>query len=318
MPPSPTISVCLPTCNRPQFLKEALESALNQVLLPSELLIGDDSGDDRSQDILAAISNSGKVPIIYRRNRPPLGQSANINMLFDAVSSENLVLLHDDDLLLPDALRDLSACWNDHPDLTAAYGKQYVISETGEIDEAASHLMNHDYFRRDAWAGLQHSSAIAGILQQFPNDCYMVRSSAARAIKFGSRGEVGNGCDYDFGLRLGLMRTGFFFLNKFTAKYRITHQSLSRSANDDTAMQAFRALQKTPALEEAAWARDFQLKRLATVAVAQLIRQDQKQEALRVFFSRHYPIAKRLHPRGICHFAKAFTGRFGLIHHRMA
>jgi hypothetical protein len=67
--------------------------------------------------------------------------------------------------------------------------------------------MNHDYFRSEPWAGLQRSSAVAGILQQFPNDCYMVRSAAARAIKWGSHEEIGNACDYVFGLRLGLTRT---------------------------------------------------------------------------------------------------------------
>jgi glycosyltransferase involved in cell wall biosynthesis len=313
---SPTISVCVPTCNRPELLKQALESVLNQTLLPSEVIIGDDSRDDKSQDIVVAIDNPGNVPIRYERNCPSLGQAANINMLFKAATGENLVLLHDDDLLLADALRDLSACWNNHPDLTAAYGKQYIISEAGEIDEGASHRLNCDYFRSERWAGLQDSSPVAGIIQQFPNDCYMIRSSAARAINFRPREEVGNGCEYDFGLRLGLARTGFFFLNKFTAKYRITSESMSKSATDDAAMQAFLLLQYTLVPEAAVWAREFQLKRLAQGAVAQLIRRNRKQEALDILFSRHYPLAKRFHPRGVFQFMKAFTSQSGFIPRR--
>ena len=313
----PTISVCVPTFNRPGLLKQALESALSQTLLPSELIVGDDSHDDLSEQVVAAIHNPHNVPVIYLRNSPSLGQAANINMLFQAVSSQNLVLLHDDDLLLPDTLRDLSACWRDHPDLTAAYGKQYIISEAGEIDEAASHQLNSDYFRSERWAGLQQSSAVAGMIQQFPNDCYMIRSSAARTIAFRPRQEVGNGCEYDFGLRLGLARTGFFFLDKFTGKYRITSESMSKSLNDDAAMQAFLLLQKTPVPEDAVWAREFQLKRLAQGAVAQLIRQNRKQEALDILFSRHYPLAKRLHPRGIYHFTKALASQSGFIRRRM-
>jgi hypothetical protein len=89
--------------------------------------------------------------------------------------------------------------------------------------------LNRDYFRSAEWAGLKLSSVEAGVLQQFPNDCYMVRSAAARAIDWRSREEVGHGCEYDFGLRLGLSYSGFFFVDAFTAKYRLTEHAVSKS-----------------------------------------------------------------------------------------
>jgi len=73
-------------------------------------------------------------------------------------------------------------------------------------------------------------------------------------------------------------------IDKFTAKYRMTSQSVSKSADDDAAMQAFLLLQKTVVPEDAVWAKEFQLKRLAVGAVAQLIHRDRKQDALDIFF----------------------------------
>jgi len=307
----PTISVCIPTCNRPALLKEALESVLNQTLLPLEIIVGDDSRDDSCEAVVAAISGAGRVPIIHKRNSPPLGQAANANKLFESASGQNLVLLHDDDLLLPNALEDLSACWNDRPELTAAYGKQYLVSERGDIQDRASQDLNRDYFRGEEWAGSRLSAAAAGVLQQFPNDCYMVRSSAARAVKCRPREEVGNACDYDFGLRLGIASREFFFLDKFIAKYRMTAQSLSKSSTDDAAMQAFSLLQQAAVPHQAVWAKEFQLRRLAPAAISQLIREGRSREAVEIFFSKNYPLSKRVHPRGIRQLAKALLNGRG-------
>jgi glycosyltransferase involved in cell wall biosynthesis len=124
LPASFTISVCIPTCDRPQLLRKALESALSQTLPACEILIGDDSSNDASEKVVAAARATSKVPLIYFRNLPPLGQAGNTNRLFRAATGECLVLLHDDDLLLPGALADLANCWKEHPELTAAYGKQ--------------------------------------------------------------------------------------------------------------------------------------------------------------------------------------------------
>ena len=307
---SPSTSVCIPACNRPGLLKQAIESALDQTTLPSEIIIGDDSRDDSCEQAVAPILTTSKVPIVYKRNSPSLGQADNTNMLFEAASSETVVLLHDDDLLLPSALQDLSNCFREHPQLTAAYGKQYIFSEDGNIDLDASERLNRDYFRSEQWAGVQRSSAAAGVLQQFPNDCFMLRTSAARAVKWRPRAEVGNGCEYDFGLRLATSHNGFFFLNAFTAKYRLTtSQSMSNNPNDDAAMQSFLVLRAAEVPEDAAWAKEFQLKRLAPRAIAQLLRRGRNEEALEIILSKHYSFETRVHPRGIYQLMKALVGK---------
>src|SRR5579863_5640188 len=120
---TPRISVCIPACNRPELLEDALNSTMQQALQPCEIVVGDDSRNDHCERVVMELRHSTNIPLHYIRNAPPLGQPGNINMLFDAAQGEYLVLLHDDDLLLTNALEDLAKCWTEHPDLTAAYGK---------------------------------------------------------------------------------------------------------------------------------------------------------------------------------------------------
>jgi glycosyltransferase involved in cell wall biosynthesis len=219
------ISVCIPTYQRPKFLQEALYSVFEQTLQPIEIVIGDDSDDNLTENLVLDIKKECKIPISYTRHSPSLGQAGNINFIYEIAKGEKIVLLHDDDLLLPNSLDDLNSCWDIHPNLVAAYGKQYFISNEGAIDMNHSYNINKFYFRTSNKSGLQKSSIEAALLHQFPNDCFMILASAAKAIKWRSYEEVGNGGEFDFSLRLAFEYSNFFFLDKHTAKYRRTKNS---------------------------------------------------------------------------------------------
>ncbi|MFN5857425.1 MAG: glycosyltransferase family 2 protein, partial [Pseudanabaenaceae cyanobacterium] len=140
-----SISVCIPTYQRPKFLQEALYSVFEQTLQPIEIVIGDDSYDNTTENLVLDIKKECKIPISYTRHSPSLGQAGNINFIYEIAKGDKIVLLHDDDLLLPNSLEDLNSCWNLHPNLVAAYGKQYFISEEGTIDQNLSSKLNQYY-----------------------------------------------------------------------------------------------------------------------------------------------------------------------------
>ena len=300
----PSISICIPTYQRPKFLKEALDSVLEQTLQPVEIVIGDDSHDDLSENLILDIKKECKIPITYTRHSPSLGQAGNVNFLYEMAKGDYIVLLHDDDLLLPNALEDLNSCWKLYPDLVAAYGKQYFMSDEGTIDFNHSSKINQYYFRTSDKAGLQKSSVVAALLHQFPNDCFMVLSSAAKAVKW--RTEAGYGGDFDFGLRLSLEYSNFFFLDKYTAKYRLSKVSISSNINDDSTAQSFDIIRNTNFSEELSWAKEYELKREASTAIIQLLNVGKKAQALDIYFSQYYPLSKRLSLGGIRRLIKAF------------
>lgn len=300
LPTARTISVCIPTCDRPELLQEAIRSCTSQARLPDEIVIGDDSSSDRTEQLIEGLREKSPVPLMYRRNAPRLGQNANINSLFDRAQGSHLVLLHDDDLLTPNGLEDLHACWNLHPDLTAAMGKQYVISARGELDLAASEALNRKYRRTAETAGLQTEPWNVGMSQQMPNDGYMVLAEAARVIRWRSKEEVGYGGEFDFGLRLGLAYEKFFILDKYTSMYRLTEgPSISSSSKDDAALRSYQITKgmELPPFMEAG--RAAKLARSAPHAMMQALRHGKKKEAWEIYRSPSHPWTVRLSPGGL-------------------
>ena len=298
----PSISICIPTYQRPKLLKNALESVLAQTLQPDEIVIGDDSRDTSTEQLILDIQNSCEIPIVYTHHSPSLGQAANVNFLYDKAKSDKIVLLHDDDLLLPNALEDLHRCWETAPDIVAAYGKQYIISEEGVIDMEASNNLNQMFFRNSHHAGLQKSALEAAILHQFPSNAYMVLASAAKDVRYRSYEEIGNGGDFDFSLRLSLQYPKFFFLDRFTAKYRLSSDAVSRRT--DSSAKSFDIILNTDVPQEISWAKDYELKRSAPIAIVQLINLGKRKQALEIYFSKYHPLSKRFSLGGLRRFLK--------------
>ena len=280
------VSVCIPTYNRPHFLKEAVASCLAQTYRPLEILIGDDSTDDASAELIPTFEPANGIVLRYHRNRPRLGPMGNVNGLFNRATGARIVLLHDDDLLLPDAIAALAECWIEHPNLTAAYGKQYMISATGEINHPESEYANQLFSRTPAEAGLQKSALVSALTQQFPNDGFMIRAEVAKRVPLRERREVGDAADFDFGIRVALESDGFYFLDRYTCKYRYTPNSITRGA--ETTEHMFPHLKELPLPAEAEPARQAALKRMAPFHVKYLALNRRRIDALRLLFSEHF------------------------------
>lgn len=284
-----TVSICIPTCDRVGLLKEAVESCLAQTRLPEEIVIGDDSKSSDTEQFVSGLTSP--IPIRYKRNAPRLGQADNVNSIYQRVGSSHLILLHDDDLLHPNAVDDLSSCWDIHPNITAAYGKQHIATDNGTIVESRSQILNKMFCRTPDRAGLQPRSWEAGMIRQFPNDGYMLDANAARAIPCSK--QAGDGVDFDFGLRLSLAYDQFFFLDKYTSIYRITEYSISSAARSNTALQGYRLLKSAELPAEAAVLRHQEMSKMAPVAIMQAVRNGSKQEAWAIYRSPHHGLRKR-------------------------
>jgi len=300
-----TVTVCIPTYCRPDLLSQAVDSCVRQSRAPEAILIGDDSPDPKTEPLIAQYQRDTKIKIRYLWNSPRLGQARNINRLYYETETSHLLLLHDDDVLLPEAVRCLTACWERHPELTAAYGKQLVMSDDGRTDHEASENLNRDYFRTGDRAGVQSPAWFPGIAQQFPNDGFLIRADVARAISW--RTSVGNGGEYDFGLRLSLNFSGFYFLNEYTMSYRRSSISMSSSNSDDAALWSYRLLSDASLPPEAEELRALKLREFAPPALLQAIRHSGRREALQIYWGKYFRWNRRLRPAGIWRLAQCLS-----------
>jgi glycosyltransferase involved in cell wall biosynthesis len=278
------ISVCIPTYNRLGILQEALSSCLDQSRPPDEILIGDDSTSDETEKWFRKFEKESKVLIRYFHNRPSLKQVGNVNMLLERAQGDLFVLLHDDDILLPNALEKLYSCFIQFPDIGAAFGKQYMMSHNGNIDEHETKLVNKIFFRSDEFAGQKLSPFESGFLQQFPNDAYMVRSAIAREVGYSDN--AGDACDFEFSLRLGLANCKMYFLNEFTAKYRLSEDANSNKVDNNNPVISFSMVQKLNLPEEFLPRKNYWLQSCAPIAISNAAHLGLHKKAVQLYFSK--------------------------------
>lgn len=227
------ISVLIPTYKRPKLFLEAFHSVLSQTLPPFEILIGDDSPDSATEELVAELVKTSPIPLRYFHHNPRRDQGGNVEFLINHAAGTHICLLHDDDLLEPTALEILAKPFEQYPDLTASYGKPHLINADGSSAHQKIELQrNNAYLRNSQYAGVQNESLIMASIQQFPNDAYLVRASEAKQTGYDHFEEWGEGIDHGFGIRLmSLKNATSFYTDEFVSAYRICEEASSTKPN---------------------------------------------------------------------------------------
>lgn len=103
------LSICIPTFNREQLLKQAIESILSQVdqeiKNEMELVISDNYSSDDTGIVVERIRSKSKTPIRYFKNEKNVGFDGNVVLAVGRAIGQYIWILGDDDLLAPGALK---------------------------------------------------------------------------------------------------------------------------------------------------------------------------------------------------------------------
>ncbi len=91
----PFFSICIPVYKNIQFLERLLQSIRIQTFTDYEVVVSDDSPDDRVEKYLR--ENYADLPITYYRNAKALGTPANWNFAIEKATGLWIKLMHDDD-----------------------------------------------------------------------------------------------------------------------------------------------------------------------------------------------------------------------------
>ena len=123
------ISICIPTYNRSKYLTNCLQSiALNKNLskIAYEVCISDNFSTDNTENIVRVAQKN--IPIIYHKNASNIGRVQNYLKVVSMAKGDFVWLIGDDDLLLPNALSDLSKLLFDNPRVEFFYINSYCLS----------------------------------------------------------------------------------------------------------------------------------------------------------------------------------------------
>jgi spore maturation protein CgeB len=98
------VSIVLPTKDRPQFLKEALQSISGQTYGNIEVIVVNDGGED-VENVLSQFMD--KLKIIYKKNHERKGPAAARNLGLREARGKYIAYLDDDDIFYPEHIETL-------------------------------------------------------------------------------------------------------------------------------------------------------------------------------------------------------------------
>ena len=102
-----TVSLIITTYNRPQALELVLKSAIEQSVIPNEIIIADDGSDDETVELIHRMAKKSSVPIHHAWQEDEGFRAASArNKAIRQADSEYLILIDGDMLLHPKFVED--------------------------------------------------------------------------------------------------------------------------------------------------------------------------------------------------------------------
>lgn len=123
------ISIILTSYNHAKYLRESIDSVLNQTFSDFELIIGDDASTDESWEIIQSYTDPRIHAIRY--DKPTVGRIINDMLLPGKISSEFIAIHHSDDVWEPQKLEQQIAILENRPEIGAVFTNALPITEDG-------------------------------------------------------------------------------------------------------------------------------------------------------------------------------------------
>ena len=133
------ISVIIPTFNSEKYLKEAIESILNQTFQDFEIIVIDDNSVDNTIEILKSFNNP-KIKIL---NGPCKGLVSALNLGLESARGEYIARMDSDDVSLPDRFEKQVKFLDEHQDCILCSGLIQFFDDNG-LGNIEGRDMNYD------------------------------------------------------------------------------------------------------------------------------------------------------------------------------
>ena len=121
----------MPTFNRPQYLRAAIDSVFAQTFTDWELIVADDGSEGETAAYVAALADPPRVKVLRLAHTGNPG--AVRNAALQAALGEYVAFLDSDDVWLPAKLALQVASLRAHPERGWSHTAFSVIDESGEL-----------------------------------------------------------------------------------------------------------------------------------------------------------------------------------------
>ena len=220
----PKISVLMPVYNTNEaYLREAIDSILNQTFSDFEFLILDDCPNDNREHIVTSYNDKR---IVYLKNDKNLGISSSRNKLIDMAKGEYLAVMDHDDVALPERFAEQIKVLDNHPEI-GVVGTLYI--RIPKIKKPSRLPENNEGIERYLMegCGIFHPSA-------------MIRADVLKRYNAKYEGAFTPAEDYALFSHL-IGKTKFYNIQKVLMKYR-WHKTNTLKLQNDKRLLAVKAI----------------------------------------------------------------------------
>jgi glycosyltransferase involved in cell wall biosynthesis len=118
---NPLITICIPTYNQQNYIKETLESILSQRSMGLQIIVADDGSEDITPDILKSYKKAYPLNIDLILHSSNLGLSFNVSSILPFIRGEYVCWFAGDDIFLPNKLKKQLKFMKNNPNFSMCY-----------------------------------------------------------------------------------------------------------------------------------------------------------------------------------------------------
>lgn len=210
----------MPVYNAEPFLREAIESILNQTYKDFEFIIINDGSTDNSKDIILSYNDKR---IKYVENECNLKLIKTLNKGIDLAQGEYIARMDSDDISLPDRFERQMKVFSSNPCVDFINGRAYNIDEKGQS-------------LNQVWYGPVTNECIKYINLFQSIICHpsiMIKAEILKKYKYRDDKSILHIEDYDLWARL--FNDGFvcYSMKQPVLKYRVVKTSITHQKVDE-------------------------------------------------------------------------------------
>jgi glycosyltransferase involved in cell wall biosynthesis len=287
---NPFVTVCIPTHKRLAYLKESVQSALDQTYDRLEILIGQDV-DPQSGQLNEEIASWCESMVAkhshlrYQYNQTNLKLAGNWNALGGGARGEYLVMIGDDDRLLPNFVEKLVGALE--PGVQVVFSNQFLIDSTGRRLMDDTYLHTKNYWRDRIPAGILDCAEKWVWRNAIPISSAIIMTSAVQ--KFGFKPEL-NCPEIELFVRIAQSGGSFAFVPEYLAEYRYhSDQETAFGLNVERLVVYLIDLPVSPEMEQ--YKREF-ISSLIAHSAGRCLEQGLVCDARKLIDSPYYPRAR--------------------------
>lgn len=208
----PQVSVIIPNYNHGPFLRDRIESVLNQTLQEIELLIVDDCSTDNSREIIKTYEHHPKVSLVIYNSQNSGSPYSHWSGLLNKANAEWIWVAESDDLADPRFLESLVPLAKSSPEVSLVYCDSQ-IRRTAINGAAVTYAqLKNEKYKTLKWSQTYRQDGKAELNEWLKKDCTINNVSAVLFRKSYAKNSVSqlNGFRYhgDWMFYIGMAEQG--------------------------------------------------------------------------------------------------------------